>query len=80
MRETYNLVFKEKISDNFLKTVVAFSNHTGGKILFGVDDYGKLIGIDNPNEAMLNIENKINDTIKPQVFYRLDIIKIILFN
>lgn len=75
MRETYNLEFKEKISDTFLKTVVAFSNYTGGKILFGVDDEGKLLGIDNPKEAMLSIENKINDTIKPQVFFRLDIIE-----
>lgn len=75
MRETYNLEFKEKISDTFLKTVVAFSNYTGGKILFGVDDEGKLLGIDNPREAMLSIENKINDNIKPQVFYRLDIIE-----
>lgn len=75
MRETYNLEFKEKISDTFLKTVVAFSNYTGGKILFGVNDEGKLLGIDNPKEAMLSIENKINDTIKPQVFFRLDIIE-----
>lgn len=75
MRKTYNLEFKEKISDTFLKTVVAFSNYTGGKILFGVDDEGKLLGIDNPREAMLSIENKINDNIKPQVFYRLDIIE-----
>ncbi len=72
MRETYNLEFKEKISNSFLKTVVAYSNYTGGKILFGVNDNGKEVGIDRPIDAMLDIENMINDSIKPQVTYSLD--------
>lgn len=72
MRETYNLEFKEKISNSFLKTVVAYSNYTGGKILFGVNDNGEEVGIDRPIDAMLDIENMINDSIKPQVTYSLD--------
>lgn len=72
MRETYNLEFKEKISNSFLKTVVAYSNYTGGKILFGVNDNGKEVGIDRPIDAMLDIENMIDDSIKPQVTYNLD--------
>lgn len=72
MRETYNLEFKEKISNSFLKTVVAYSNYTGGKILFGVNDNGEGVGIDRPIDAMLDIENMINDSIKPQVTYSLD--------
>lgn len=65
MRETYNLEFKEKISNSFLKTVVAYSNYTGGKILFRVNDNGEEVGIDRPIDAMLDIENMINDSIKP---------------
>lgn len=72
MRETYNLEFKEKISNSFLKTVVAYSNYTGGKILFRVNDNGEEVGIDRPIDAMLDIENMINDSIKPQVTYSLD--------
>lgn len=72
MRETYNLEFKEKISNSFLKTVVAYSNYTGGKILFRVNDNGEEVGIDRPIDAMLDIENMINDSIKPQVTYSLE--------
>lgn len=74
MRETFNLEFKEKFSNSFLKTVVAYSNYTGGKILFGVNDKGKEVGIDKPIDAMLDIENMINDSIKPQVTYSLTLL------
>lgn len=74
MRETFNLEFKQKISNSFLKTVVAFSNYTGGKILFGVDDNGQALGLDDPINSMLNIENMINDSIKPQVTFSLDLV------
>lgn len=43
------LEFKEKISDSsdkWLKTVVAFANCRGGRILFGVSDSREIIGLD----------------------------------
>ncbi len=36
MRETKDLEFKGSISNTFLKTVSAFANFNGGKILFGI--------------------------------------------
>ena len=66
MRETRMLVFKETITNTFLKTVSAFSNYDGGEILFGVDD-------GNIKQACLDIENKINDSILPQPNYTLEI-------
>lgn len=38
--EKYDLEFKEKISESFLKTVNAFSNYNDGKIIFGINDEG----------------------------------------
>ena len=73
MRECKTLEFKSDISNTFLKTVSAYANYNGGQILFGVDDNGNSIGIDNPTQACLDIENKINDTIKPQPQYELNI-------
>lgn len=72
MRETRNLEFKEKITDSFLKTVVAFANYNGGEILFGVDDNGKLVGLKNLKDAGMTIENKINDSIKPQISFNIE--------
>lgn len=75
MTESYMLEFKENITNTFLKTVSAFANYHGGTIKFGVNDKGEKIGIENPNKVALDIENKINDSIKPIPNYRLEIEK-----
>lgn len=73
MRETRDLEFKESISNTFLKTVSAYANYGTGKIIFGISDQGEAIGIPNPIQACLDIENKINDAIDPVPHYTLDI-------
>lgn len=71
MQETRTLEFKETITNTFLKTVSAFANYDGGQVIFGVDDDGDVTGLDNLKQACLDIENKINDTIRPQPDYQL---------
>lgn len=73
IRETRNLEFKKDVANTFLKTVSAFSNYDGGRILFGVDDNGTVTGLSDPRQACLDIENKINDSISPQPEYVLSI-------
>ena len=72
-RETRNLEFKESVSNTFLKTVSAFANYGDGRILFGVDDNGKIVGMSDLPQTCLNIENRINDSISPLPEYRLEI-------
>lgn len=73
MRENSTLEFKETITNTFLKTVSAFANYGGGTILFGVDDNGNAVGLKDPIQACLDIENKINDSIHPQPRYSLNV-------
>lgn len=74
MKESKELEFQETtLSKTYLKTISAFSNYGGGKIIFGVDDDGNIIGISNPENACLDIENRINDNITPQPNYELKI-------
>ena len=73
MRETKNLEFKKEITNTFLKTVSAYANYGDGDIKFGVNDNGEECGIENPQKACLNIENKINDSIDPIPSYTLEI-------
>ncbi len=70
-RETTDIEYKEKVTDTFLKTVSAFSNETGGKIIFGITDRRESVGLSNPEKSALQIENKINDSIQPQPLYRI---------
>ena len=73
MRESSTLEFKREPSKTFLKTVSAFANYGTGKIVFGADDDGKPIGLDDPKATCLNIENAINDALSPVPRYTLDI-------
>lgn len=74
-RESRNLEYKENITNTFLKTVSAYANYDGGKIIFGITDDLKEIGINNPVKACLQIENKINSCIEPNPIYNLEIDK-----
>lgn len=71
--ESKNLEFKESLpvkSSKYIKTIVAFANGQGGKLIIGVeDDTKKIVGIDK-NEAfkiMDAIANAISDSCKPAI-------------
>lgn len=65
MRESKTVEFKTSVSSSFLKTVSAFANYGGGTIYFGVADDGSTVGLQDPVQACLDIENRINDSISP---------------
>ncbi|UTH15078.1 ATP-binding protein [Macrococcus epidermidis] len=65
MIENKTTAFKEKVSNQFLKTVSAYANYGNGQIIFGVSDNGEYIGFENIQKTILDIENKINDSINP---------------
>lgn len=75
MKEGRTIEFKREITNSFLKTVSAFANFNGGKILFGVDDDGTAVGVLEPEDIRLAIENKINDSIEPKPDYSISINK-----
>ena len=70
--ESKNIEFKEVIPQDykkFLKTVVAYSNCAGGKIIFGIQD-GTLepVGIkDDIHQTIDRLTNIISDSITPQI-------------
>ena len=73
MKETRQLEFKSDISNTFLKIVSVFANYDGGQIIFGIADNRKVIGLPDLAKACLYIENRINDSIRPQPQYELAI-------
>lgn len=75
MIENETTEFKSEYTDNILKTVIAFANTVGGKILIGVDDSGKSVGIDNIDDCYTRITNSVRDNILPDVtmFIKYDV-------
>lgn len=72
MRENRHLEYKENTNSNtFMKTISAYANYGTGKIIFGITDDEEIVGIENPEDVCLNLENKINDSMKPVPQYLL---------
>lgn len=72
MRESKQLELKERVSSTFLKTVSAYANYGYGEVLFGVNDDGQEVGLENPAADRLRIENAINDGISPRPLFEIE--------
>lgn len=71
--ESKTVEFKQELpdkSDKYMKSVVAFSNTSGGKIIIGIEDkMRKVVGIptDKAFEIIDRITNAISDSCTPQI-------------
>jgi ATP-dependent DNA helicase RecG len=67
--EGYHLEFKleEENNEDFAKTIISFANTDGGRILIGVDDNGKTIGVSDIDKVMLRIDDIALNRCEPPV-------------
>ncbi len=77
--ESLNIEFKREVpkkSEKYIKSVIAFANTAGGKIVIGVDDEThEIVGVDK-NEVfkiMDGITNTISDMCYPQIFPNIEV-------
>jgi len=67
LKETENIEFKRELNESLKKELVAFANSYGGEIYIGIDDDGKIVGLDNAKQDLEAISNIIRDSIKPDL-------------
>lgn len=71
--ESKNIEFKESLPEKsikYMKSVVAFANGIGGKIIFGVEEKThKVVGVDKDNvfRMMDVIANAVSDSCEPAI-------------
>ena len=71
--ETKNIEYKVTIpikSEKYMKTLIAFANTQGGKLIIGVDDKThEVAGVDNSElfQMMDSIANAVSDSCVPQI-------------
>ena len=76
--ESKTLEFKKDLSSprNFLKTLVAFANTAGGRLVFGVDDQKNVIGIDQPLDEEERLCSLVADAIEPRLVPNIEFITV----
>lgn len=71
--ESKNVEFKENLPERsikYMKSVVAFANGTGGKIIFGIaDKTNEVVGCDKEDifKKMDTIANAVSDSCEPAI-------------
>lgn len=74
--EGFDVEFKRKVStpEKIAKTLVALANSKGGRILFGVDDDGSIIGVESEKSEVDLIEQAGTFFCVPEIHPIIDIV------
>jgi len=74
--ETNRIEYKQKLTDQLEKEVVAFLNYTGGGIIYlGIDNNGNTVGLSDVDELQLQIKDRIKNNILPSCLGLFDVVK-----
>ena len=55
------------VVSDICKEIIAFANTKGGTLYIGVTDDGIPVGVEDPDQVILQLNNKVRDSIKPDV-------------
>ena len=58
---------KSQIAPEICKEIIAFANTKGGTLYIGVRDNGEVVGVEHADKVILQLNNMIRDSIKPDV-------------
>ena len=66
-QESETCELKVAVVDDIKKEIIAFANTSGGRLYVGVANDGTVVGVDDADAVILQIANKVRDSIKPDV-------------
>ena len=65
--ESEYVELKSEVVSDICKEIIAFANTKGGTLYIGVKDDGTVIGIADADKVILQINNMVRDSIKPDI-------------
>lgn len=65
--ESESVELKSEVVGDICKEVIAFANAKGGTVYIGVRDDGQVVGIQNADKVILQVNHMVRDSIKPDV-------------
>jgi len=64
--EGETIEFKAQWTESVLETAAAFANTRGGTLLVGVDDEGRVVGLDLSERTLRTFSNRLADSLRIQ--------------
>lgn len=65
--ESERVELKSRVTERICKTIAAFANTVGGSIYIGIDDFGRVVGVEGTDAEMLRISSLVRDRICPEL-------------
>ena len=62
-QEKHNIEWKSVWKDAYLGGICAFATAQGGNFFIGIDDNGKIIGVENSKKLLESLPSKIRDAM-----------------
>jgi ATP-dependent DNA helicase RecG len=59
-----------------IETICAFANHRGGHVVFGVDDSGKVLGLQATDDTLKNIANAVKLNTDPRLYPSIETVEL----
>jgi len=66
-KESETVELKQVVVEDIKKEIIAFVNSSGGTLYIGVADDGTVVGVPNPEDVLLQVNNMMRDAIKPDI-------------
>ena len=57
--------FKEKYSSRVIESLVAFANTAGGRVLIGVNDRGRIVGLPDADKVVESVLSACREAVSP---------------
>ena len=62
-QESQHTEWKETWRDDYLRWVCGFANAQGGRLLLGVNDQGRVVGLPDAAKLLEDLPNKVRDLL-----------------
>ena len=66
-RESDSIELKSQVIPDICKEVIGFANTNGGTVYIGIEDNGIIVGVDDEDKIILQLNSMIRDSIKPDI-------------
>lgn len=80
IRQSESETFEKKPSlsdvDRIAEVICSFANNKGGKVLIGVSDKGKVVGLDVGKNTIERLTNTVVDNTEPKIYPEISTLKI----